>query len=112
MVFIRERDVERALVAQVRKTGGMCLKFVSPGWSGAPDRICLFPGGKMAFVELKAPGKRARPLQVKRHSQLKALGFEVNVIDGKEGIDRLIAKYGGGDGASAGATPQLPEVCC
>ena len=99
MILIRERDVERALFAQVRKVGGLCLKFISPGWSGAPDRLCLFPGGKICFAELKAPGKRARPLQVKRHEQLRALGFEVVVIDGKEGINGLIAKYGGGDGA-------------
>lgn len=86
----RERDVERSLIRSVRKAGGLCLKFISPGWSGAPDRVCLFSGGKMFFIEVKKPGERPRPLQLKRHEQLRKLGFNVYVIDGKEQIDDLI----------------------
>ncbi len=97
--MIRERDVERALSAQVRKAGGLCLKFVSPGWSGAPDRLCLLPKGKMVFVEVKRPGGKPRPLQIKRARQLRELGFDVMVVDGKEGIERMLAKHGGGEGA-------------
>ena len=78
---MRERDVEQALIRAVRKAGGMCLKFVSPGWDGAPDRMCLFFPGKIAFVELKAPGKQMRPLQRKRRYQLQKLGFPVLCID-------------------------------
>ena len=81
VIITRERDVEQALIRRVKKSGGLCLKFVSPGWSGAPDRLCLFPGGKICFAELKAPGAKPRLLQVKRHSQLKALGFDIVVRD-------------------------------
>ena len=84
-VMVRERDIERALVRTVRKAGGLCLKFVSPGWDGAPDRICLWPGGRIIFVELKRPGAKPRPLQVKRMEQLRQLGFDVEVIDSLEG---------------------------
>ena len=28
-----ERDIERALVGMVKRHGGLCLKFVSPGFS-------------------------------------------------------------------------------
>lgn len=83
--MVRERDVERALIRQVRKAGGLCLKFVSPGWDGAPDRVCLWPGGRITFVELKAPGKKPRPLQIRRIEQLRELGFEVTVVDSLEG---------------------------
>ncbi len=87
----REKDIERRLVAEVKKTGGLCLKFISPGWSGAPDRICLWPDGEVVFVELKRPGGKVRPLQERRAEQLKALGFEVLVVDSTEKIKELFS---------------------
>ena len=86
----REREIERKLVEAVRKTGGLALKFVSPGWSGAPDRIVLLPGGKAGFVEVKAPGKKPRPLQARRKKQLEQMGFKVFVLDGTEQIGGII----------------------
>lgn len=85
-----EKEVEMKLVLAVRLLGGQCLKFVSPGMSGVPDRLVLLPGGKAAFVELKAPGKKPRPLQEYRHDQLRALGFRVYVLDKPEDIPALL----------------------
>ena len=79
---MRENEVERQLSLAVKRMGGMAVKFVSPGLDGVPDRIVLLPGRKMAFVELKAPGKRLRVLQEKRKKQLEELGYPVYVIDG------------------------------
>lgn len=87
---MRESKIERTLKKSVEAKGGKCLKFVSPGMSGVPDRICLYPGGKMFFVETKAPNKKPRPLQEKRHKELRALGFEVRVIDSEEQIKDLL----------------------
>ena len=90
--MILEREVERALIRAVKRAGGKCLKFVSSGCAGVPDRICLLPGGRVFFAEVKRPGGKPRPLQEKRHSELRKLGFEVYVIDGKEecdGVTRL-----------------------
>ena len=81
---MRESTVERELVTEAKKRGGFALKFVSPGLDGVPDRLVLFPGGRLAFVELKAPGKKMRPLQVRRAEQLRALGFRVYCVDNKE----------------------------
>ena len=90
-----EHDVERRLVAHTKAAGGMAPKFVSPGLSGVPDRLVLLPGGRMAFVELKAPGKQLRPLQVKRKKQLEKLGFKVYVVDGVEQIQKVLYEIGG-----------------
>ena len=87
---MREREIEQKLVDTVKKHGGICPKFVSPGFSGMPDRIVLLPKGKFAFVELKAPNKKPRPLQVARHKLLMGLGFRVYVIDGIEQIGGII----------------------
>ena len=64
---MREKDIERKLIKEVKKAGGICPKWVSPGFDGIPDRIVLFPGGKVGFVEVKALGKKPRPLQQSRH---------------------------------------------
>lgn len=78
---MREKAIEQKLTLMVKRQGGICLKFVSPGFDGVPDRIVLLPGGCMAFVEVKAPGKKPRPLQTSRHKLLRRLGFKVYVLD-------------------------------
>ena len=94
---MRERDVEQSLVRAVKRLGGMCPKFVSPGLDGVPDRIILMPGARIAFAELKAPGRKMRPLQVKRKGQLESLGFRVYCIDNPKQINTAIAETIGGD---------------
>lgn len=81
---MRESVVEKKLTEEVKKRGGLAVKFVSPGFNGVPDRLVLFPGGRMAFVELKAPGEAMRPLQQYRARQLTALGFRVYTVDHTE----------------------------
>ena len=51
-----EKTIEHKLVKAVHLMGGLALKFISPGFDGVPDRVVLLPGGKAAFVELKATG--------------------------------------------------------
>ena len=82
--------MERKLVRAVRDAGGLALKFVSPGLAGVPDRILLFPNGRAAFCEVKAPGEKPRPLQVHRMEQLRRLGFKVFVIDDVNQIGGMI----------------------
>lgn len=92
---MREKEIEQKLVDTVKKHGGICPKFVSPGFSGMPDRIVLLPKGKFAFVELKVPNKKPRPLQVVRHKLLMGLGFRVYVIDEMEQIGGVIDEIRG-----------------
>ena len=89
-----EKEVEQHLIAAVRKSGGLCLKFVSPGWAGAPDRICLFPGGRVIFVEVKRPNNKPRALQMRRKEQLERKGFRTEVVDSYEAVDDLMRSVG------------------
>ncbi len=87
---MREKTVEAKLVKAVKEEGGICPKWVALGFDGMPDRIVLLPNGKMAFVEVKAPGKKARPLQEARHVMLRSLGYRVYVLDQPEQIGGII----------------------
>lgn len=87
---MRERDIEEYLRKQVKKAGGKAYKFESPGNDGVPDRLVLFPGRKIFFVELKAPGKKPRPLQVKQMRDIASYGQDVRVIDSKDEVDKFI----------------------
>lgn len=89
-MLMDEKTLERRLCKEIREVGGLALKFVSPGMSGVPDRLVLLPGKKIAFVEVKTPGQRLRPLQVRRKTQLEALGFQVYCLDGIEQIAQII----------------------
>ena len=87
---MRERDLERFTTMFIKSLGGLALKFISPGFAGVPDRLVLMPGGKMCFVELKAPCGKPSPLQMRRIEQLRALGFKVYMVDRKEEIGGII----------------------
>ena len=92
---MREKQTEQKLVSSVKKLGGVCPKFTSPGFDGMPDRIVLLPGGRMAFVEVKAMGCKPRPLQLARHGMLRRLGFQVYVLDDAEQIGGILDEIRG-----------------
>lgn len=94
---MREKEVEQSLRKAVLQRDGLCLKFISPSWSGAPDRLVLLPKGKMGFVETKAPGKKLRPLQQARMRNLRKLGFTVVCLDEKDKIDEVLDKIEEGE---------------
>lgn len=87
---MREKSIEEKLVAAVKAVGGVCWKFTSPGTAGFPDRIVLMPQGRIAFVEVKAPGKTPRPLQKLRIKTLQRLGFKAFVLDSPQQIGGII----------------------
>jgi hypothetical protein len=100
---MRESKVERYLHRAVEAAGGTTRKWVSPGRPGVPDRIVIWPSDRglfngvlistpalVHFVEVKAPGKRARPSQIREHNRLMLLGCVVLVLDTTEKIDDYI----------------------
>ena len=86
-----EKEIEQKLVDMIRRQGGLCLKWVCPGWLGVPDRICLLPGGVVIFVELKRPDGKGKlgAMQKWWARKLSALGFEHWIICCEEDIRAL-----------------------
>ncbi|WP_028822320.1 VRR-NUC domain-containing protein [Propionimicrobium lymphophilum] len=86
---MNERTIEHQLKKAVEASGGLCWKLVCPGTSGVPDRICLMRN-RAVFVELKASGKKPRPIQVRRMNQLRDQGFQTFVVDSVDGIEEVL----------------------
>lgn len=95
---MREKVVESRLVRKSKEKGGWAVKWSPVGLRGMPDRIVLQAGGKIAFVETKAPGKDPRPLQESRMRRLKGLGFRCYVADTPEKVDAFIEEFFGKEG--------------
>ena len=87
---VNEKYIERKLVEKVRERGGLAFKFVSPGADGVPDRLVLLPGKRIAFVELKSPGKMMRPLQLRQKEKIERLGFSVYCVDSVDEIGGVL----------------------
>ena len=85
-----EKDIETKLRKMVEAHGGLCLKWVCPGWSGVPDRIILLPGGRVMFVETKRPkGGKLEALQIWWRKRLQGLGFWAVVVWNEENLKTL-----------------------
>ena len=88
-----EKVLEKYLVAEVKSLGGWAVKLLSGLVTGLPDRLIILPGGVVAFGEVKTTGKKATPRQLIVHKKLRQLGFRVEVLDSKEGINNFINSY-------------------
>lgn len=92
----REKTVESYLKDQVKRIGGLCLKFVSPGFSGVPDRLIIYKG-VVVFAEIKRPGKAPRKLQRIRIELLKGHGVPAFSVSSKEQVRALLDKLVNGE---------------
>lgn len=85
-----EKYIEKSLKDMVERHGGLCLKWVCPGWAGVPDRIILLPGGRVIFAETKRPkGGKVSRLQKWWHDKLTKLGFYACFIHTPEHVKAL-----------------------
>lgn len=88
---MREASIERKIVNAIRSKGGLCLKWVSPGFTGVPDRIAILPKGKILFIEVKKPGTGKLAERQKRVGDLlRLLGCTVITADCLEDLDGYI----------------------
>jgi len=88
---MRERDIEAHLVRRVKALGGEIRKLRWIGRRGAPDRVVMFPGGQLWWVELKRAGGIAEAHQAREHARMLAMGQRVLVLDSIEKIDGVLA---------------------
>lgn len=91
--MISEKLLESKLAAAIRALGGWSLKLWSVSVTGLPDRMVLMPGGVIRFVELKSTGKKPTPRQLVVHSQLRKLGFDVDVIDTEQQLQQFLNQF-------------------
>ena len=84
-----EKQVETYLVRGFKDRGGLCLKWVSPGRSGVPDRIGFLPQGRFFLIEVKTKVGKCSKIQQLVHTLLAKLGFTVHVVYGKNGVDKF-----------------------
>lgn len=87
---MRESTIENYLVERVKAMGGEVRKVRWIGRNGAPDRIVML-NGKAIFIELKAPGEKAKPHQVREHERMRRTGQRVEVVDSFERVDEVLA---------------------
>jgi len=92
-----ESRIERRLVDGVKKLGGMCIKFTSPGTPGVPDRLIITATGRIIFAELKTETGRLSKLQRYIIGEMQKRGADVRVIKGIDAVKELLAELGGGD---------------
>jgi hypothetical protein len=91
--MISEKLLESKLAAAIRALGGWSLKLWSVSVTGLPDRMVLMPGGVIRFVELKSTGKKPTPRKLVVHSQLRQLGFDVDVIDTEQQLQQFLNQF-------------------
>lgn len=84
-----EKHIENRCRLIAKAKGHLFWKLTVPGYPGVPDRLLLSTDGRAVFIEFKAPGKKPTPLQVAWHTKLRALGFEVYVIDNVSEFERI-----------------------
>jgi len=89
----QEKKLEAKLRDDVKALGGWSIKLLSTFVKGLPDRLCLFPGGRVAFAEMKGTGKKPTAAQNLIHRKLRNLGFEVVVLDSSTGIDEFLERF-------------------
>jgi hypothetical protein len=89
-----EKLIEKYLKEMVESVcGGMCIKLTSASFTGLPDRMLIFPGGKIIFVELKSTGKKQSARQIFVNNQFCKRGVRVDVIDTLEAAAKIINEH-------------------
>ena len=84
-----ESEVEQYLVNMVMSLGGIPYKFKSPARNNVPDRMCVFPGGGVMFVECKAPDGKLSVGQLHEIKRLQMRQQTVVVVSTKIEVDAV-----------------------
>lgn len=85
-----EKHIERFCIKETERRKGIALKWSSPSRVGVPDRILLFPEGRIGFLELKAPNKKPTVLQEHWLKVLTKLGFKAAYANSFKKVEKFI----------------------
>lgn len=87
-----EKEIEKRLTTKLKNLGCLVYKFISPNNAGVPDRIVIYPGGRVDFIELKTLSGRLSPLQAAQIDKLKRKGANVDIVVGLDGADDYVER--------------------
>lgn len=89
-----EKDTEKYLAMQMLQRGGLCYKWTSPNNRGVPDRICIFPSSKIAFVECKSEGCKMSKMQLAIAKLFRTkCNINIHLVSTKKQVDLFINKH-------------------
>lgn len=96
-----EKKIEQKGHEYAREQGILHLKFTSPARAAVPDRLLLAPipeflrsllAQYVRFVEYKRTGEKPTPAQIREHTRLREMGFQVDVVDNVSDAKRVIGE--------------------
>lgn len=61
---------------------------------GFPDLVLILPGGRVLFLEVKAPGNYPDKTQRELHDEMRALGHIVEVVRSIDDVRAVFEKHG------------------
>lgn len=86
-----EKWLETKLLAECKSLDCLCMKFISPGNRGVPDRLIFCKGGKTYLVEVKDETvKELKGLQDVWQRRFRSLDFDHRLINSKESLNKLL----------------------
>ena len=88
-----EKYLDKKISAELKKIGGWSIKLLATHIIGLPDRLCLLPGGRLFFAEIKTTGKKPTKLQLAIHKKLTRMGFNVFIVDNSEIIKEILRSH-------------------
>ena len=65
-----EATYQRKVISDLERTGHYCIKLIQTNKNGIADVLVLKKGQDPYFIEFKAMGRKARPLQEYRHREI------------------------------------------
>lgn len=93
---MKESTIEARLAREVKKLGGLCYKFTSPGNPGVPDRIVILPNGRTVYIELKTEIGRLAKIQKWQIKEMQKRGADVRVLKGIDQVNAFLEEVRSG----------------
>lgn len=81
-----ESQIQAKITQKLKNNGWFVTKLIQTSTNGIPDLMAI-KDGRVIFLEVKQPGKKASPLQDHQIEGLIRCGVEAMVVDKLEDIE-------------------------